>query len=222
DGENYYLHAGGAIGPAGNRTDICVSLQDKLPNYRLPDPPSGPELISAIRVTLQMLDVTLDRLTFPVYAAIWRSILGSATFSVHIAGSSGAGKSQLAALAQQHFGAAMDGDNLPASWLGTANATGTLAFYAKDAILVVDDFVPAGNAASQQKLHSEADKLLRAQGNSAGRRRLSSDGRLLGNPPPRGLILSTGEDTPRRKSLNARMVLLHFPRGAMDWAALST
>jgi len=221
DGRNYYLHADGAIGPDGNRTDICVSLQDKLPHYRLTDPLSGDQLTAAIRASLQMLDVTLDRLTFPVYAAIWRSILGAATFSLHLAGSSGAGKSQLAALAQQHFGSAMDGDNLPASWLGTANATGTLAFYAKDALLVVDDFVPAGNAASQQKLHSEADKLLRAQGNSAGRRRLSSDGRLLANRPPRGLILSTGEDTPNGKSLNARLVLLHFPRGAMNWAKLT-
>jgi hypothetical protein len=114
-----------------------------------------------------MLDVTLDRLTFPVYAAIFRSILGQATLSVQLTGSSGAGKSQLAALAQQHFGSGMDADNLPASWSGTANATSTLAFYAKDAILVVDDFVPAGNAASQQRLHGEADRLLRAQGNSA-------------------------------------------------------
>jgi hypothetical protein len=221
DGENHYLHCGGAIGEKGNRDDISVSLEDKLPNYRLPCPPQGNERTAAIRASLRTLDVTLDRLTFPVYAAIWRSILGAATFSIHLAGTSGAGKSQLAALVQQHFGQAMDGDNLPASWLGTANATGTLAFYAKDAVLVVDDFVPAGNAASQQKLHSEADRLLRAQGNSAGRRRLSSDGRLLGNRPPRGLILSTGEDTPRGKSLNARMVLLHFPIGSMNWTKLT-
>jgi 5S rRNA maturation endonuclease (ribonuclease M5) len=221
DGENYYLHCGGAIGKKGNRDDISVSLEDKLPNYQLPHPPQGNERTAAIRASLRTLDVTLDRLTFPVYAAVWRSILGAATFSVHLAGSSGVGKSQLAAVAQQHFGKAMDGDNLPASWLGTANATGTLAFYAKDAVLVVDDFVPAGNAASQQKLHNEADRLLRAQGNSAGRRRLSSDGRLLANRPPRGLILSTGEDSPRGKSLNARMVLLHFPKGSMDWAELT-
>jgi hypothetical protein len=96
-----------------------------------------------------------------------------------------------------------------------------LAFYAKDALLVVDDFVPVGNAASQQRLHSEADRLLRAQGNSMGRRRLNSDGRLEANRPPRGLILSTGESTPIGKSLNARIVLLNFPRGAMDWARLT-
>ena len=220
-GENYYLHGGGGIGVRGNCTDICMSLQDKLPHYRLPDPPSGANLIGAIRSSLQMLDVTLDRLTFPVYASIWRAILGPATFSIHLAGSTGAGKSQLAALAQQHFGPNMDTDNLPASWLGTANATAMLAFYAKDALLVVDDFVPTGNAASQQRLQGEADKLLRAQGNSSGRRRLHPDGRLHGNRPPRGLILSTGEDTPRGKSLNARLVLLRFPKGAMDWKKLS-
>src|ERR1017187_3431716 len=39
--QNYYLHGGGGIGVRGNCTDICVSLQDKLPHYRLPDPPSG-------------------------------------------------------------------------------------------------------------------------------------------------------------------------------------
>lgn len=140
-----------------------------------------------------------------------------------MAGSSGNGKRQLAALAQQHFGKAMDADNLPASWLSTANATAMLAFHAKDALLTVDDFVPAGNAAGQQKLHNEADKLLRAQGNSAGRRRLVSDGKtLVGNRPPRGLILSTGEDTPRGKSLAARLVLLPFPKGAMNWRNLTT
>jgi hypothetical protein len=221
DGQEYYLHGGGAIGPEGNRPDVCVSLQDKLPNYQLPSPPRNADCVAAIRASLQMLEVTLDRLTFPVYAAIWRSILGSATFSVHIAGSSGAGKSQLAALAQQHFGPAMDADNLPASWLATANATALLAFYAKDTLLTVDDFVPVGNAASQQKLHSEADRLLRSQGNSAGRRRLTSDGRLLANRPPRGLILSTGEDTPKGKSLSARLLLLRFPKGAMDWEKLT-
>ncbi len=221
DGQEYYLHGGGAIGPEGNRPDVRVSLQDKLPNYQLPSPPRNTDCVAAIRASLQMLDVTLDRLTFPVYAAIWRSILGSATFSIHIAGSSGAGKSQLAALAQQHFGPAMDADNLPASWLATANATALLAFYAKDTLLTVDDFVPVGNAASQQKLHSEADRLLRSQGNSAGRRRLTSDGRLVANRPPRSLILSTGEDTPKGKSLSARLLLLRFPKGAMDWEKLT-
>src|ERR1017187_8000729 len=101
-------------------------------------------------------------------------------------------------------------------WPSTSNATAMLAFYAKDALLVVDDFVPTGTAASQQRLQGVADKLLRAQGNSSGRRRLHPDGRLHGNRPPRGLILSTGEDTPRGKSLNARLVLLRFPKGAMD------
>jgi hypothetical protein len=156
-----------------------------------------------------------------VYAAIWRALLGPTTFSLFITGGSGAGKSELAALAQQHFGPAMDANHFPASWQDTGNAARVLAFYAKDALLVVDDFVPVGNAASQQKLQSEADKLLRAQGNSAGRRRLSADGKLLGTRPPRGLILSTGEDMPRGKSLNARLVMLNFPKDAMKWDTLT-
>ena len=221
EGRNYYLHAGGGIGADGNRTDICVDLQDKLPLYRLPDPPSSKQLVAAVRASIEMLDVTVDRLTFPVYAGIWRAVLGTTTFSLFIAGGSGAGKSALAALAQQHFGLEMDADHLPASWLDTGSAARELAFYAKDALLVCDDFVPTGSVASQQKLHGEADKLLRAQGNGAGRRRLSSDGRLLATRPPRGLILSTGEDMPRGRSLNARLIILNFPLTAMKWDNLT-
>lgn len=221
DGKFYYLHGRGAIGENGTRTDIQVSLKDTLPDYELPNPPTGAALKEAIRASLKVLEVAPDRLTFPVLAAVYRAILGPTTFSIFISGHSGQGKTQLAALAQQHFGARMDGDHLPASWNSTGSASAMLAFHAKDALLVVDDFVPTGNASAQQRLHGEADKLLRAQGNSSGRRRLSTEGKLSANRPPRGLIISTGESEPRGKSLAARMVLLRFAKGAMNWQALT-
>jgi hypothetical protein len=221
DGQNYYLHGRGAIGRNGNRADVCVSLRDTLPHYVFPDPPGGAELQEAVHASLAILDIAPDRITFPCLASVYRAILGKTTLSIHISGASGNGKSQLAALIQQHFGAAMDADNFPASWQNTGNATATLAFHAKDAVLVVDDFVPSGSASNQQKLHGYADTLLRSQGNSTGRRRLSAEGKLNGNHPPRGLIVSTGESTPRGRSLNARMVILPFPAGVMDWAKLT-
>jgi hypothetical protein len=114
----------------------------------------------------------------------------------------------------------MNAENLPASWIGTGNATATLAYHAKDAILVVDDFMP-GTGTAQQRLNSEADRLLRGQGNVAGRWRLSSDGKLQNQKPPRGLIVSTGEDTPKGQSLNARMLILPFPKAGMNWTLLT-
>ena len=49
--------------------------------------------------------------------------------------------------------------------------------------------------------HREADRLVRAQGNRSGRQRMRQDSTLRPAKPPRGLLLSTGEDVPRGHSL---------------------
>jgi len=79
----------------------------------------------------------------------------------------------------------MDARHLPGSWQSTANALEELAFEAKDVLLTVDDFVPAGSAKDVQRLHSEADRLLRAQGNLSARQRLRVDQSLRPQRPPR-------------------------------------
>ena len=61
-------------------------------------------------------------------------------------GATGVFKTELSALAVQHYGAGLDARHLPGSWRSTANATEALAFAAKDALLVVDDFAPAGDS----------------------------------------------------------------------------
>ena len=184
DGTWYYLHAGGAIGPVGPVADFEVSLSPDLERYRLPDPPTGRDLIKAVRTSLQMLDVAGDGVTVPVYCAIYRAVLGGLDTGLHLAGTTGGGKTELAALAQQHFGAAMGSRNLPGSWLSTDNALETLAFGAKDALLVVDDFCPTGSQYDVQTMHRKADRLFRGLGNNAGRGRLRSDGTPRHTKPP--------------------------------------
>src|SRR5207302_2836950 len=83
-------------------------------------------------------------MTLPLLAAVYQAPLGKVNFSVFVAGQTGVIKSTLAALCQQHFGAAMDGSSLPANFASTGNALEWLTFYAKDALLVVDDFAPSG------------------------------------------------------------------------------
>src|SRR5262249_20309162 len=51
------------------------------------------------------------------------------------------------------------------------------------------------------------------QGNRAGRQRMRADGGLRPAKPPRGLVLSTGEDTPRGQSLRARLLVLEVSPG---------
>jgi hypothetical protein len=142
------------------------------------------------------------------------SALGGADFSVFVYGATGRFKTALASLLQQHFGAGFAAHRLPGSWASTANFNEVLAFIAKDALLVIDDFRPG--VAERRRLEGEADRLLRAAANGAGRGRLKSDTSLLPAHPPRALILSTGEEKPSGEILIARMFLVEVAPGDID------
>jgi hypothetical protein len=201
-----YLHAGGAIGADGPVAGVETALPDALGGYQLPLPPSGSELVRAIRASLGLLDLGADRHTFPLLAAAYRAALGGTDFSLHLSGPTGCFKTEAVALVQQHFGPGMDARHLPGSWSSTGNALEGLAFRAKDAVLVIDDFAPTGSTADVQRQHREADRILRAQGNHAGRLRMCADASLRPAKPPRGVIVSTGEDQPRGQSLRSRIL----------------
>ena len=216
-----YLHAGGAIGAQGPLPEVTVRPGDALALYHLPAPPEGEAARAAIRASFRVLDVAEDAVTIPSYAAVWRAALGHADFGAHLTGPTGQGKTELAALLQQHWGAGMDARHLPASWSSTGNALEGLAFQAKDAVLVVDDFCPTGAKADIARYHREADRLVRAQGNHSGRQRMRQDSTLRPVKPPRGLILSTGEDVPRGQSLRARLLILDVSPGTVQWDTLT-
>jgi hypothetical protein len=212
-GDWFYLHAGGGIGADGLVENVPVLLPKPLVDFRLPAPPDGVELQEAIRASLGLLRLGPDRHTIPLLAAPYRAVLGQTDFALHLTGPTGSYKSEAAALVQQHFGAGLDARHLPANWSSTGNALEGLAFAAKDAVLVVDDFCPVGSTADVQRLHREADRLFRAQGNHSGRHRMCVDTSLRPSKPPRGLTLSTGEDTPRGQSLRARLFGLDISPG---------
>jgi hypothetical protein len=222
DGRPVYLHAAGAIGAGGPVAEIETDLVGAgLGGFALPDPPQGEALWDAVRASLRTLTIAPLRVTAPLFAATWRAPLAVADFSLHLVGPTGAGKSELAAVAQQHFGADMDSRHLPGSWSSTGNALEAQAFAAKDALLVVDDFAPGGSANDVARLHREAGRLLRAQGNSAGRARLRPDASLRPARPPRGLILSTGEDFPVGQSIRARGLIVEVGPKEVDFVELT-
>ena len=86
---------------------------------------------------------------------------------------------------------------------------------------MIDDFRPARSAAERDRLNHEADRLLRAAANGAGRGRLKSDASLQPAKPPRALIVSTGEEKPSGESLIARMFLVEIASGDIDPKRLS-
>jgi hypothetical protein len=216
-----YLHSGGALGGSGLVAGVHVVLPESLAGFALPAPPSPAELVEAVKASLQMLETGPDRVTVPLVAAIYRAALGNTDFALHVTGPTGAGKSELAALAQRHFGKDMDARHLPGSWASTANALEALAFVAKDALFVVDDFAPGGDAKTTERAHADADRLLRAQGNRSGRLRMRPDSGLQISRPPRGLILSTGEDPPKGQSLRGRLLVLELGPTDLDWGFLT-
>lgn len=109
----------------------------------------------------------------------------------------------------------------PASGRLPENALEELAHAAKDILLTIDDFKPTGSSYDVQAYHRKADRLLRAVGNHSGRQRMNRDGKLRPERRPRGLVLSTGEETPRGESLQARLLTEEIGYGDIDSGRLT-
>jgi hypothetical protein len=217
--EDVFLHAGGGIGPRGLVPDIEVRLPEQLHPLELPAA-DGPELEECIRASLDLLNLGPLEVMAPLLGSAYRAPLGTIDLTSHAAGPTGAFKTELAALGQQHFGAGFDSRHLPGSWSSTANSNADLLFVAKDVLLVIDDFAPTGSRHDVQKQHRDAERVIRGQGNQAGRGRMNADGSQRPARPPRGLLLSTGEDVPGQQSLRARIVVINVDPGAIDRAKL--
>lgn len=211
-----YLHGDGAIDRKGLDRSVAVKLPSCLAPFRLPKPPTGKRLKTAVRASLKILDVAPHSCMFPIYGAIYRAVLTSSDFSVHLTGPTGTFKTSIAALGMQHFGAGFDSRHLPAAWSSTANSNAALQFILKDALLVIDDFVPRGSHADVDRLHRDADRIFRGQGNNSGRGRMARDTSLRDPQPPRGLTLSTGEEIPAGESLRTRVWISEFSPGDVD------
>lgn len=217
-GKPAYLHGGGAITPAGNDTSVQVRMSNELARYSLACAAKPQESIAA---SLDLTNLDGGELTWPLLAATLAPVYGPCDFAVHVTGRTGSFKSEVASLFQSHYGCGMDARHLPGSWSSTPNALEALAFFAKDALFVVDDFIPAGSSTAQRTYQANADKIIRAQGNQQGRARLTDVSSLQQTMYPRGLILSTGEDTPEGHSVRGRMLILEISPGKIGSQALS-
>ena len=220
-GRRIFLHGGGAICGDGPVSDVEVRLSGPMSHFNLCLPAGTEQLASAVKASLRLAELGPPAISYPLLAATCRAVFGEADFALHVVGETGAFKSEVAALHQQHFGAAMSRLNLPGAWSSTGNSLEVLAFHAKDALLVIDDFAPHGSANDVARYHAAADRVFRAAGNHAGRGRLDSTAKLREAKPPRALILSTGEDIPHGQSVRARIIILELPKGAISVSALT-
>lgn len=225
DGEWVYLFSGGAVSKNGVIEDYDVVLHDsKLRGYELRAATGSFDLVKAIQASLSLLDLASPRIAYPVFAATYYAPLGEfhpIDFSLALYGITGRGKTQLAALSQAHFGDRFHGKHLPGNWSSTANALEKQAFLAKDAVFTIDDFAPQQTQTEAAKLNQTAERIFRSQGNRSGRGRLDSEMKARPEYFPRGLVLSTGEDLPKTQSIRARLLVIEFDEGDLNFDLLT-
>lgn len=211
-GKRAFLHAGGAITEKGNDASVIVRLPSELSKYDLSkwDHSKGKE---AFLASLGLTTLVKPSVSWPAWCGCYVPVFGATDFAMHITGRSGTFKSEYTSLIQSHYGSEMDARHLPGSWSSTPNALECQAYYARNAVFTVDDFVPVGTSWQQRAYQTGADKLIRGQGNQAGRARLTDTSGMQTTYFPRGMILSTGEDTPEGHSVRARMMILELSPG---------
>ena len=215
DDEWIYLHAGGAITKEGNDESVTVKLPADLRFYSLPTITidDDAEMKECWFASMELLKLADIRKMAPLLCCTWRACIGPSDFAVHATGRSGSFKSEVTSLLQSHYGQGMDARNLPGSWSSTANAIEALAYRAMHALFVIDDFIPTGTSWQVKQYQATADRVVRAQGNQQGRARLTDVSSLQQTMYPRGLILSSGEDTPEGQSLRGRMMIVELSKG---------
>jgi hypothetical protein len=212
-----FLYQGGAVGADG----VEVELEPPLDRFRLPA--NAEDVRDAIRTSLSLLDCGPPTVTVPLLGAVYLapvSFILNPDAAVWCFGASGSLKSELASLAQAHYGD-FDRKNLPANWSSTTASTEERLFSLADVLVTLDDFAPQGNRRAEGELHQRAERILRSIGNQSARGRVRGD--LVARPdrPPRGLVLSTGESLPAGHSVNARLVAVEVDRYRLDLDAVT-
>ena len=125
--------------------------------------------------------------------------------ALHLAGTYGSGKSELAALMSGFYGN-FNRDTPPAQWGDTINTVEILGHPLSDALYWVDDF---------KAIYADErtfTRFLQSYSRGMGRGRLTREAKLRKEKPCRGLILSTGETTIEGEaSVLSRMLVLEIP-----------
>jgi hypothetical protein len=182
-------------------------------------PVEGEERIVPVRASLRLLDLADDRITVPVFCAIYRAPLGAVDFVLWLVGETGVFKTECGVLAQQHFGI-FTSRTLPGNSSSTINSIEEWAFILKDCLFVVDNFRPRGTSVDRQKMEAAADRFVQSTGDGAGRGRMWNRKAEAGRPP-RGMGLCTGEESPAAHSTLGRAIRIEMKAGDVNSVLLT-
>jgi hypothetical protein len=218
-GQWLFLYQGGAVGTPGG---IEVDLDPPLDRFALPA--AVDDARGAVQWSLRLLECGPPQVMLPLLASVYLSPLASVLepdFTLWVHGLTGSLKSELATLAQRHFGD-FSRKALPCSWTSTDNAIEHRLSMLKDVLVVIDDYAPHADARAEADQARKAQRVLRNVGNRAARGRMRPD--MTGRPdrPPRGLPLCTGEMLPPGASILARLVQVEIDRDRLNLPAITS
>lgn len=199
-GKMAYLYNGGAIG-----TDAAsVELPTSLAQYRL-DMPEGVSMEDAALCELSLLDAFPARIIYPMMAqaylapvcSVMEAMQQPPSYVVLVIGESNAGKSTVAGYVLAHFGRFYN-RSFPASFEDSVNSARDKLFFAKDSLMVIDDYRKGSSDSRVRNPHDlMANTIISAVADRTGRDRLNEKKDLTGARPCRCMCIMTGEDMPR-------------------------
>jgi hypothetical protein len=178
-------------------------------------------LREAIKCSVDLLVLASGGQMMPLLAATFLAplseLLGAhrPDFVLALQGPTGAQKTELAALAQSHFGPC-DRLHLPASFRDTPSTIEKVLFEAKDVVVVVDDLHPANNPAEANRMNEIYAALMRGVGNGRMRGRMRCDMTARPDYPPRAMAIATVERSIDGHSNASRQLPVSLPLGAVD------
>lgn len=213
--QDVYLHADGAIGAGGPVPHVRATVRDQLAQFKLPWLATEDERRAAVRASLDLRHLGPARIMVTLLAATYYASLGYRNdFALVVHGTTGTFKSSLAALCQQHYGSVFGYNYLPRNFDATSNFNLAMSYFAKDTLLVIDDYATDGSYAARMKLIDHLERLIRQTGNMGDRGRLDRDSNMRPERKPRSLPLITAEQPPGgRASIGARAPVIEVVPG---------
>jgi hypothetical protein len=216
DGVWRYLHLG--------QDHVALDLSPRLAHFKLPDAPSGEELKAAL-MTSPLLDrgnLAPDEITFRLFCAPFFATLGlKQDFTLMLVGRTGIFKTELATLAQQHYGAGFGATALPTYFHDTAFYIERVAFSAKDCAIVVDDFRPGTTNHDRAVAFAKLDYIVRGSSSGAGRERLTREIGFRPDRHPRCIPIVTAEEGAGNESTLGRLFGIRMKKGDVTTEALT-
>lgn len=197
-GKTVYLYNGGAIGA----DDVSVELSGQLQHYEMRD--REHDRSHAGYAELALIEGLPGWLILPELAQAYLAPLYSVlermqqppSYVVYVIGERGAGKSTVTGYVQGHFGAFYE-RQFPSNFTDTPNQVRDKLFWAKDSLMVIDDYRKSGEGGRQRSsMDMVADAAITAVADRADRGRLDADKRMSAPRPCRSTCIMTGEDMP--------------------------